>query len=105
MSLCRERKVLSEEGVIIAIIFVDPKKLTVKKSPDIISRDLFTSGKSQNLISRIRIVAKQSAEKELKETGKIDIMPLKKSIQKNSGVSSSGKPTNNRLLFLLYSPN
>ena len=78
----QDRNTLSQEGIFIIIVFIDRKTLEVKKSPDIISRGFIYLRESQDLIARVRIVIKKAAEKEAKETGKIEIDKMKKAIQK-----------------------
>ena len=63
-------------------MFIDQKKLELKKSPDIISRGFIYLRESQDLIARARIVIKKAAEKEVKGVGKIEIDGIKKAIQK-----------------------
>ena len=79
----QDRNTLSQEGIFIIIVFIDQKKLEVKKSPDIISRGFVYMRESQDIIARVRIVIKKSAEKEAKALGRIEIDKLKKSIQKD----------------------
>ncbi|MCY4577121.1 MAG: ribonuclease J [Candidatus Kaiserbacteria bacterium] len=78
----QDRNTLSQEGIFIIIVFIDRKTLEVKKSPDIISRGFIYLRESQDLIARVRIVIKKAAEKEAKETGRVEIDKMKKAIQK-----------------------
>ena len=78
----QDRKTLSQEGIFIIVVFIDQKKLEIKKSPDIISRGFIYLRESQDLIARARIVIKKATEKEAKETGKVEIDKMKKAIQK-----------------------
>ena len=78
----QDRKTLAQEGIFIVLVFIDRKKMEVKKSPDIISRGFIYLRESQDLIARARIVIKKSAEKEAKESKKIEIDKMKKAIQK-----------------------
>ena len=78
----QDKKTLSQEGIFVIVVFIDQKKLEIKKSPDIISRGFIYLRESQDLISRARIVIKKAVEKEAKNTGKIEIDKIKKAIQK-----------------------
>ena len=78
----QDRKTLSKEGIFIIVVFVDQKKLEVKKSPDIISRGFIYLKESQDLITQTKIVIKKAAEKEVKETGGVEIDKMKQAIQK-----------------------
>ena len=78
----QDRKTLSQEGIFIVVVFIDQKKLEIKKSPDIISRGFIYLRESQDLIAHARIVIKKATEKEAKETGKVEIDKMKKAIQK-----------------------
>ena len=78
----QDRKTLSQEGIFIIIVFIDQKKLELRKSPDIISRGFIYLRESQDLIARARIVIKKVTEKEVKEVRKIEIDGIKKVIQK-----------------------
>ena len=78
----QDRQTLSQEGVFIIIVFIDPRRLTLKKSPDIISRGFVYLRESENLVSRARIIIKKVAEQETKKAGRVDIDTVKKAIQK-----------------------
>ena len=78
----QDRNTLSQEGIFIIIVFIDRKTFEVKKSPDIISRGFIYLRESQDLIARVRIVIKKAAEKEARETGRVEIDKMKKAIQK-----------------------
>ena len=78
----QDRNTLSQEGIFIIIVFIDQKRLEVRKSPDIISRGFIYLRESRDLIARVRIVIKKAAEKEVKEAGKVEIDKMKKAIQK-----------------------
>ena len=79
----QDRKILSEDGIFIVIIFFDKKTLMLKKSPDIISRGFIYLRESQELIGRTRLFVKKTAEEAGQEAKTIDIITIKKSIQKS----------------------
>ena len=79
----QDRRTLAEEGILIIVVFIDPKKLMLKRSPDILSRGFIYLKESRDLINRTRIVVKKSAEKNLKEEGRFEIDGVKKAIQKD----------------------
>ena len=79
----QDRKILSEDGIFIVIVFFDSKTLLLKKSPDIISRGFIYLRESQDLINQTRLYIKKVAEESAKEEKGMEIMPIKKSIQKS----------------------
>ena len=80
----QDRKTLSQEGIFIILVFINQKKMEVKKSPDIISRGFIYLRESQDLINHARIVIKKATEQALKDTKKIEIDKIKKTIQKET---------------------
>ena len=61
---------------------IDQRRLTLKKSPDIISRGFVYLRESRDLVSHARIIVKKVAEREAKKAGRIDIDTMKKAIKK-----------------------
>ena len=78
----QDRQTLSQEGVFIVIIFIDQRRLTLKKSPDVISRGFVYLRESRDLVSHARIIVKKVAEREAKKAGRIDIETMKKAVKK-----------------------
>ena len=78
----QDRKTLAQEGIFIIILFVDQKKLVLKKSPDILSRGFVYLKESRDLITRTRIMAKNATEKVMQQEKRVDINTMKKAIQK-----------------------
>ena len=82
----QDRRLLSEDGIFVIIVFFDHKTLLLKKSPDIISRGFIYLRESQDLINKIRLHIKNVAEETAKDASKIEIDEIKKAIHK--GVSN-----------------
>ncbi len=80
----QDRKTLGQEGILILVIFIDQKKLILKKSPDVLSRGFIYLKESRILINRTRIVIKKTVEKTLQDQGKLDIDTVKKAVQKDT---------------------
>lgn len=80
----QDRKTLSQEGIFIVVVFFDQKKLTLRKTPDIISRGFIYLRESRDLVTRARAVVKKAAEAAAKTAGTIDIDSIKKSTQKET---------------------
>ena len=78
----QDRKVLGQEGIIVVVLFFDPKKLVLRKSPDILSRGFIYLKESRDLIGSIRGVLKEVAEEEAGQRKRLEIDPIKKALQK-----------------------
>ncbi len=72
-AVINDRKILSKDGMFIAIIFIDAKTGRLKKSPDIISRGLVFLRESQEFLRECRHVIKAAAEKSAGIPGPISI--------------------------------
>ena len=79
----QDRKTLAQEGILIFVIFIDPKKKVLKRSPDILSRGFIYLKESRDLINRTRIIVKKAVEKALAEEGPYSIEAVKKIVQKD----------------------
>lgn len=78
----QDRQTLSKEGVFIVIVFLDQRRMRLKKSPDIISRGFVYLRESKDLVSHARILVKKVTEREAKKSSRISIDMMKKAIQK-----------------------
>ena len=81
-AVIKDRKSLAKDGIFIGIMLVDRRTLTLKKSPDIVSRGFIYLKESQELIQRARLFLKKVSEEKLKKSGEIDILDLKKHISR-----------------------
>lgn len=73
----RDRRVLSEEGIFTVIVTIDQRTHVLKKSPDISSRGFIYLRDNQDLLHKVRGLAKKIVETNI-ETGRpLDISNLK----------------------------
>ena len=65
----RDRKVLSEEGFIQVVVAVNQRTGKLYKSPDIISRGFIYLRDNQELLHKVRILAKKTSEDSFAQHG------------------------------------
>jgi len=58
----RDRKMLSEDGMFVVVISIDPRNGKVRKSPDIIARGFVYLRESQQLLDETRAIIKRTVE-------------------------------------------
>ncbi len=73
----RDRQVLSEEGIFTIIVTVDQRTHTLKKSPDISSRGFIYLRNNQDLLHKVRGLAKKVVETSSGDGKQLDIGNLK----------------------------
>lgn len=76
----RDRKILSEDGLIIAVATVDRATGTIISGPDIVSRGFVYVRDNEDLIVEARLIVKASIEKSFKNKVK-DWAPIKNAIR------------------------
>jgi ribonuclease J len=73
----RDRKVMNEEGIFTVIIALDQRTHALKKSPDISSRGFVYLRDNQELLHKVRGLAKKIVETETEGGRQLDISNLK----------------------------
>ena len=73
----RDRKVLNEEGIFTVIVALDQRTHVLKKSPDISSRGFIYLRDNQELLHKVRGLAKKIVETETEGGRQLDISNLK----------------------------
>lgn len=73
----RDRKTLSEEGIFTIIVTLDQRTHALKKSPDINSRGFIYLRDNQDLLHKVRGLAKKIVEAQIAEDKHLDISNLK----------------------------
>ncbi|PIP86671.1 hypothetical protein COV42_00530 [Candidatus Campbellbacteria bacterium CG11_big_fil_rev_8_21_14_0_20_44_21] len=58
----RDRKILSEDGIVLIVASIDPRTGALRKSPDIIARGFVYVKESQELLAQTRLIIKKSIE-------------------------------------------
>jgi ribonuclease J len=76
----RDRKILSEDGLIIAVVTVDRATGTILSGPDIVSRGFVYVRDNEDLIVEAKLIVKASVEKSFKNKIK-DWAPIKNAIR------------------------
>jgi ribonuclease J len=62
----RDRKLLSEDGIVLIVASIDPRTGILRKSPDIIARGFVYVKESQDLLAQTRLIIKKSIESNTK---------------------------------------
>jgi len=62
----RDRKMLSEDGMFVVVVSIDPRTGKVRKSPDIIARGFVYLRESQQLLNETRAIVKRVVERTTK---------------------------------------
>ena len=78
----RDRKMLSEEGMVVAIAIIDHRSKRLKKSPDIISRGFVYINESQEILQKARSLIKRSVETQIRKGSAINKETVKKDLTK-----------------------
>ncbi len=73
----RDRQTLALDGMFVVIAVIDAKTMTLKKSPDLISRGFVYLKESQDLLYQTRNLTKKIIEDELAKGGTISIDDIK----------------------------
>lgn len=73
----RDRRTLSEEGIFTIIVTVDQRTHALKKSPDINSRGFIYLRDNQDLLHKVRGLAKKIVETQIEQDKHLDISNLK----------------------------
>jgi len=73
----RDRKTLSEEGIFTIIVTLDQRTHALKKSPDINSRGFIYLRDNQDLLHKVRGLAKKIVEAQIEQDKHLDISNLK----------------------------
>jgi ribonuclease J len=73
----RDRRTLSEEGIFTIIVTVDQRTYALKKSPDINSRGFIYLRDNQDLLHKVRGLAKKIVESQIEQDRHLDISNLK----------------------------
>jgi ribonuclease J len=73
----RDRQVLSEEGIFTVIVTLDQRTHALKKSPDISSRGFIYLRDNQDLLHKVRGLAKKIVETDIESGKQLDISDLK----------------------------
>lgn len=76
----RDRNALSEDGIFIVVVALDPKTGRVKKSPDIISRGFIYLRDNQELLQEVREMVSTVAERGARGMAQLDFEFLKQEI-------------------------
>jgi len=76
----RDRQALSEDGIFIVVVALDPKTGRVKKSPDIISRGFIYLRENQELLQEVRELVTTTVERGARSMAQIDFEFLKQEI-------------------------
>lgn len=73
----RDRRVMNEEGIFTVIVTLDQRTHALKKSPDISSRGFIYLRDNQELLHKVRGLAKKIVETDVAESKQLDISNLK----------------------------
>ncbi len=76
----RDRRLLSQDGIIIVVAGIDPKEKKLISGPDIISRGFIYVRENEDLIEKARALAKDTLEKGLKH-GSVEWSVLKNDLK------------------------
>lgn len=94
----RDRRILSEDGVLVAVVTIDRRKKKIISGPKIVTRGFVFVKESVDLIEHSESIVRQSVEKILAEK-KFDWGTLKQEIRDNLG-KELYKQTNRRPIIL-----
>jgi ribonuclease J len=76
----RDRQALSEDGIFIIVVALDPKTGRVKKSPDIISRGFIYLRDNQELLQDVRDMVSSMVERHVRTPKQINFDAIKQDI-------------------------
>lgn len=76
----RDRQALSEDGIFIIVVALDPKTGRVKKSPDIISRGFIYLRDNQELLQDVRDMVSSMVERHVRTPNQINFDAIKQDI-------------------------
>ena len=77
-----DRKTLQSNGILVVILLINVSGKSVRKSPDVISRGFVYLKESQQLINRVRVIARRTAEQHMQRGRTVNIDMLKRVINK-----------------------
>ena len=77
----RDRRHLSQDGLIVVVASVDTEARLLLSGPDIVSRGFVYVRESEELMDEVRQIAANAIEKALSHRGKIDRMDLKNCVK------------------------
>ena len=77
-----DRKTLQSNGILVVILLINVSEKSVRKSPDVISRGFVYLKESQQLINRVRVIARRTAEQHMQRGRTVNIDMLKRVINK-----------------------
>ena len=75
-----DRKILTKDGFIVAVVLVDVRERKIRKSPDIVSRGFVYLRTSQELIQNTRNVIRRSVMRSIEENKHIDFDNMRKQL-------------------------
>jgi len=81
----RDRQILAQDGIFMIVIMIDRRTKKVRKSPDLISRGFIVLKENQELLSKTRIMIKESIEESVKSMNPIEFDYLKDMVSKKVG--------------------
>ncbi|NNN21354.1 MAG: ribonuclease J [Acidimicrobiales bacterium] len=86
----KDRKILSEEGVIVVVVGVDVTKTSVITGPDVITRGWVHADEAEDLLDEAKVVVREAIEGVLGH-GSTDLDALRQAMRKSLGKFVSGK--------------